>query len=305
MINSEKLTKIASIDIGTNTILLLILEYQNGKYTIIEDHHKIARLGEGLDKSGNISLEAIERATKILNEYHNRITKNNVEKVISVATSAMRDAKNSNLVKSIFEKIIGNEINVIEGKEEARLSFLGSIEDNHFNTVIDIGGGSTEIITGQNSQITNITSLQTGAVRLSERNNLFYPFSAKSIDSTNKELNFLFSQIIDFKFGNIIAVAGTPNTLAQIHLNLNSYSREKLHNFEMKATELDNVLEIIKNNPKDYLVDKYGVHSNRADIILGGGLILQKLLNVSGKNSFKISSNGLRFGVAKDYIIKS
>ncbi len=297
--------KIASIDIGTNTILLLIIEYTNGKYEIIEDHHKIARLGEGLDKSGEISAEAIERATKILDIYHNRIIQQNVSNIVTVATSAMRDAKNSNVVKDIFEKIIESKIEIIEGKEEARLSFLGSIEDDKLNTVIDIGGGSTEIITGRNLDIYNITSLQTGAVRLSERTNLFYPFSENALLKADKELNYIFSETEEFNFGEIIAVAGTPNTLGQIHLRLKDYSREKLHNFEMTKLELKNVLEIIKNSPKEYLVEEYGVHPNRADIILGGGLILQKLLQVSNQNSFKISSNGLRFGVAKDYLITS
>lgn len=296
--------KIASIDIGTNTILLLIVEIKNNHLNIVEDHHKIARLGEGLDKSGEILVESIERASKILDYYKKRIELIGVDTTLVVATSAMRDAKNSELVKNIFESILDTQIKVIKGLDEARLSFLGSIENNGLNTVIDIGGGSTEIISGKNSDILNSVSLQTGAVRLSERHNLFYPFSSSSLKSADNELNFLFSDIKKFNIANIIAVAGTPNTLAQIYLNLKEYSREKLHNFTMTKDNLNEVLEIIKNNPKEYLINNYGVHSNRADIILGGGLILNKLLEVSNINSFTISANGLRFGVVKDYLLK-
>lgn len=296
--------KIASIDIGTNTILLLIVEFTNGKLNIIEDYHKIARLGEGLDKSGFISDAAIERAKNILEFYYERIVTQKVDKTVIVATSAMRDAKNSIEVKAFFENIIKAEIQVIVGKEEAKYSFIGSIEDNELNTVIDIGGGSTEIITGKADEIYNITSLQTGAVRLSERNNLFYPFSEIAKQDAEDELNRIFEEVKDFQFGKIIAVAGTPNTLGQINLGLKDYNREKLHNYEMSALDLDKVIDIIKSNSKDYLVEQFGVHSNRADIILGGALVLQKLLQISKKQSFTISANGLRFGVAKDYFNK-
>jgi len=296
--------KIASIDIGTNTILLLIAEFIDSKLEIIEDYHNIARLGEGLDKSGYISESAISRALKILEFYSERIEFHNIKTIEIVATSAMRDANNSFEVKRSLESIIKSNIYIIEGKEEAKYSFIGSIEDDKLNTVIDIGGGSTEIITGKSNEIYNITSLQTGAVRLSERNNLFYPFSVEAQTNADDELNKIYDEVKGFQFGEVIAVAGTPNTLGQINLGLKEYSREKLHNYRMSSSALDNVIEVIKNNPKEFLVEEYGVHSNRADIILGGALVLQKLLQISKKQSFTISANGLRFGVAKAYYMK-
>lgn len=289
----------ASIDIGTNTILLLIAIVSGNDVEIIEDHHKIARLGEGLDKSGFISDAAIERGRKILEFYTERMKVHKVESVGAVATSAMRDAENSSEVRAIFEGIINSEIKVIVGDEEARLSFLGSIEDDEQNTVIDIGGGSTEIICGNGTNITDKISLQTGAVRLSERSNLFYPFSKDALKFADDELNNLFEKVKDFQFGKIIAVAGTPNTLAQICLGLKDYSRDILHNFKMTSEDLNKVIDIIKTNPQNHLIENYGVHPNRADIILGGALILRKLLDVSQKESFIVSSNGLRFGVIK------
>lgn len=289
----------ASIDIGTNTILLLIAELKDNRIEIIEDFHKIARLGEGLDNSGFISDEAIERAKKILLFYKEKIDFYKVEEVHCIATSAMRDAQNSQSVKAIFEDILKSDVKIINGYQEATFSFLGSVEDDDLSTVIDIGGGSTEIITGQSKEIFNIVSLQTGAVRLSERNNIFYPFSKESLQAADLELNSLFTDVRKFNFGKIIAVAGTPNTLAQINLGLTEYNREKLHNYTMKTSELDGVIDIIKNSKKEDLIERYGVHPNRADIILGGALVLRKLLEVSNKSSFIVSSNGLRFGVIK------
>ncbi len=289
----------ASIDIGTNTILLLIANVSGNKVEIIEDFHKIARLGEGLDKNGFISYEAISRAVKILEFYKEQLDSNKVTQIKCVATSAMRDANNSSDVKSIFEKILDCDVEIIDGEAEARFSFLGSIEDDELNTVIDIGGGSTEIITGKKDKIDNIISLQTGAVRLSEHNNLFFPFSDSSLKSAGEELTIIYQKVKSFNFGKVIAVAGTPNTLAQINLGLTSYDREILHNYVMRTNELDEVINKIKTHTKQDLMDKYGVHPNRADIILGGALVLRKLLEISNKDEFIVSSNGLRFGVIK------
>ena len=128
---------------------------------------------------------------------------------------------------------------------------------------------------------------------------MFFPFSDSSLKSAGEELTIIYQKVKSFNFGKVIAVAGTPNTLAQINLGLTSYDREILHNYVMRTNELDEVINKIKTHTKQDLMDKYGVHPNRADIILGGALVLRKLLEISNKDEFIVSSNGLRFGVIK------
>ena len=284
--------KIASIDIGTNTLLLLVMEYKNGQLTIIEDHHKIARLGENLNKTGIISSNAINRATKILEFYKERIIDLDIDHVISCATSAMRDALNSKEVSLKLENIIETKIKIISGDEEARLSYLGSIEFDK-NIVIDIGGGSTEIIQGINEKIIHAESVNIGAVRITEMFDLWN----KSSDNIVKARNFIKDQLKVFPLNDIkhaIAVAGTPNTLATLHLGIKEYSREKLHMLNMKKSDLGKTIQIVISSSKKDLIEKHGIHENRADVILGGALILDEFMNYFKLDNLYVSSNGLR-----------
>lgn len=298
----------ASIDIGTNTLLLLIAEVIDGKIErIIADEHQIARLGEGLNESGIISDSAIIRATRILNDYKKIIKGNNVDIVRATATSAMRDANNGKDIQLLFSQILGYNIEIINGKEEARISFLGSIESNsnQLELVLDIGGGSTEIIVGNKDKITFSQSLQIGAVRITEQ---FFPdFKSKT---TNYEIAQKFIQNLLKELGtldrteNLIAVAGTPTTIAAIDLNLPQYNAHLIHNHLINQTRLKEIVQLFKSNTSEQLVDKYNVHPNRADVILGGALILQEFVEYANKNDFIVSCKGLRYGLLLDLFKK-
>lgn len=299
----------ASIDIGTNTLLLLIAEVIDGKIErIIADEHQIARLGEGLNNSGIITDGAIIRATRILHDYKSIIEANNVEIVRASATSAMRDATNSEDVRKLFSSILGNEIDVIDGKEEARISYLGSIEETKsFNSdiVLDIGGGSTEVIIGTNGIIEFSKSLQIGAVRITEK---FFPtFESKTsnYEIARKYINSVLNELGTINVsGNLTAVAGTPTTIAAIDLNLPQYNAHLIHNHLINQTRLKEIVQLFKSNTSEQLVDKYNVHPNRADVILGGALILQEFVEYANKNDFIVSCKGLRYGLLLDLFKK-
>ena len=134
--------KLASIDIGTNTILMTISEYDevNNRLIILKDIHNVARLGEGVDNNKYICDAAIERARAILNEYKQICVADGVHHILACATSAMRDAQNSKDVIDIFSSILDSQVEIIAGELEAKLSFIGTIDSNKLSAVIDIGG---------------------------------------------------------------------------------------------------------------------------------------------------------------------
>lgn len=294
----------AAIDIGTNTLLLLIAEVNDkNEIKVIVDEHQIARLGEGLQKTGVISDVAILRATRILHDYKHIMIENNVEEIRVSATSAMRDAKNSNEVRTLFESILSCEIEIITGVEEARISYLGSIEESSEKSdiVLDIGGGSTEVIKGKKGIISFSKSLQIGAVRITEE---FFPTQDSKSDNLEMAKLFVrdkFNELESLQMdGNIIAVAGTPTTIAAIDLELPQYNAHLIHNHILRVENLSNIIKLFVEHTSEELVKKYNVHPNRADVILGGAIILQEFAKFLDKEEILVSCRGLRYGLILD-----
>lgn len=293
-----------AIDIGTNTLLLLIVEVNENKIVrVIADEHQIARLGEGLGKTGIISDSAVIRATRILHDYKNILRMNKIEQIRVSATSAMREANNSEEVKLLFEAILGHEIEVISGVDEARISYLGSVEEysDIADIVLDIGGGSTEIVKGINGDISFSTSLQIGAVRITEQ---FFPTQESKETNLDSAREYIISsfkelQAIDLD-GKLIAVAGTPTTIAAIDLNLPQFNAHLIHNHILKVSSLSEIIELFIKYDSEELVEKYNVHPNRADVILGGALILEEFAKFINTKEILVSCKGLRYGLILD-----
>jgi len=297
--------RVAGIDIGTNTLLMVVGEKTENSDGInwIADFHSIARLGEGLDNSGIISETAISRAVKILEDYRQKIAELNVDRVVAYATSAMRDANNSTEVKQKLESVLRFEIIVIDGKREAELSFLGTIDDDKIQSgVIDIGGGSTEFIYGRGSEIHSKKSINIGAVRLFEKFIHQQPPNDDDVTlAENHSQNLIDAIDLESWKGKVYAVAGTPTTLASIHLGLGEFDYDKIHNFEFSYKSLVETMEMIRKMSRDDIANRFGVHQNRADIIYSGGIILQEFLRRLPNQSCFVSCKGLRYGIVTDY----
>ena len=168
--------RLASIDIGTNTILMLIAEIgKDGAMEVLRDEHTIARLGKGVDEKGSIQKETFARISNILKDLRSIARYYNVDRIIACGTSALRDAKNSREFLDFIEQEVNLKINVISGIEEAELTYLGATSDlkpdisGHRYAVLDIGGGSTEISFGNRSCMESAYSIDIGSVRLTER----------------------------------------------------------------------------------------------------------------------------------------
>ncbi|GAB1370586.1 Ppx/GppA phosphatase family protein [Candidatus Kapaibacterium sp.] len=300
--------RIASIDIGTNTFLLLIAEAKpNNELIVLYEAIEIARLGENVDKIGKISDLAVERANSILKDYVNICNKFDVNLILPVGTSALRDATNSCDVASTFSNTIGFPINIISGEKEAELSYLGTVENENSNIVIDIGGGSSEVIIGNKKGILYKKSLQIGAVRLTERYfKQTHPPSVNSITLAKKDI---LKQLSDFKsiedIDTTYAVAGTATTLATTLLDLDDFEVERINGLEISFEQIESLFTMYYESSIQEIISKFKVHPKRADLILAGTLIMKTIMEQLALSKIKVSTRGLRYGILIDYIQKS
>ena len=301
-----KQIRAAGIDIGTNTILMVIGEKMaGGKLTILLDEHSIARLGAGVDSTKTIEPEAIERAKKILTSYRYILDKNEIKHTRIVATSALRDASNRSYVIEQLSKSIGTQIEIISGEEEAYLSFIGTVEGDELSTIIDIGGGSTEIITGVKGRIIAKQSLDIGAVRLTERIFSAHPPSLSEIKAFEGEVKLNLQKIpSDIKFGKFYAVAGTPTTIAQVALGMQSYDFNKINGYILDIGTVNTAILKFMNASVREISGRYHIHPKRADVITGGALILRIIMEYFMIDYVTVSAKGLRYGVLQSVLEK-
>ncbi|MEJ5245070.1 MAG: Ppx/GppA phosphatase family protein [Bacteroidota bacterium] len=291
----------AGIDIGTNTILMTIAKGDNcHKFDILDDLHSIARLGEDVDKTGFISENAIRRAEIILKDYAQIMAKHKVDSALAVCTSSMRLAKNNLEVLQLFKKILGCEVIIVSGEVEAELSFCGTIETPDEALVIDIGGGSTEIILGENYQINYRISTEIGAVRLTERFLKHNPAKKSEIEIMQTHI---LESIKDLRIGefqgNVYAVAGTATALASIDMNLKYFDIEKIHKYELLRCKIKSISDNLFKMSSREIELKYNIPQKRADVLPAGSLILYEILNAINSDRVIVSAFGLRYGIIK------
>lgn len=290
--------RLAGVDIGTNTILMSIAEKsEDGIVNLISDYHEIARLGEGLNQSGNINENAIKRATDILKKFRAYCENEEVSEIRAAGTSALRDASNNRAVISVLSEALGSPIKVISGDDEARLSFLGSSNSLSNTIVIDIGGGSTEIIRGFNGELEWLKSFQVGSVRLTEKYFSHHPPHKNEINEARDHLRDLFGALITAENTNIYGIGGTFTTIAGIARNLTEFESNVLNGLELKLTDFESVLDNLLSCSIGQIIDKYHIHPGRADIITAGTLIAIESLKALSAVNCIISTNGLRTGL--------
>lgn len=294
----NEMKRYAAVDIGTNTVLMLVAEQAgDGALTILRDEHNIARLGEGVDAQRNISPAAIGRARDILLSYRQICTDAGVTAIDAVATSAVRDAGNREEVLRALGEALGAPVRVIPGDEEARLSFLGSADAGRLCTVIDIGGGSTEYITGQSGTLHERTSLDIGAVRLTERWFSTLPPAQEDAEKARRDIRSHLETLPYIDRGTLIGVGGTFTTLAAMDLELDTFDADAVHNHLLTRAAVSRLTEYLVTSPLEVLLGNPAVHPKRADILPAGALILEESLKFFGADRCLASTRGLRYGV--------
>jgi len=304
---------IASIDIGTNTVLLLIAEKEKSSsiFNSVLNLQRIPRIGKGLIPGGNISEEKINELYNILNEYLQIINRYKCDTVILNATNAFRIASNGMQIVNEIKDKLNLEIKIISGEEEANLSYLGatsSLKTNSNNLVIDIGGGSTELIYGKKNKIEFVHSYQVGVVSgtekyyknnpplLSEQKDFIYNIKELLKEITSKNL----------RPENVIAIAGTPTTLACINKKLTEYDESLIEGSILKYDEMEVIINELSTLASEEIKQKYkSIVNGREDVLLAGSQILHTIMNLLNLNEVTVSARGIRYGAITDYLLKN
>ena len=233
------LKKVASIDIGTNTILLLIAEVEGEKITPLFEKETVVGLGKGVQKNGILMTEAMHRGLQTLSQYLERCQAMEVGKIFAVGTSALREAANSEDFLRLVKKKMNLSIEVISPEEEAQFSFLAVAKDlrevNDTILVVDVGGGSTEFILGRGNQIGQWISLPLGSVRFTEQFLHSNPVREEEWETMEKKIRELLAKIPHSQEPFLtVAVGGTATTLASVEQGLEEFVPEKIHHFVLK-----------------------------------------------------------------------
>jgi exopolyphosphatase/guanosine-5'-triphosphate,3'-diphosphate pyrophosphatase len=294
--------RVASIDIGTNTILLLIAEVGKKGFTPVFEQETIVRLGEGVQKNRILSQEAMERGLQTLAAYTEQCRKMGVQKVFAVGTSVFREAKNSEIFLKRAKEKLSLSIEIISGEEEAQLSFLAvtrDLDDSEQSVlVVDVGGGSTEFILGKKDQITQWASLSMGSVRFTERFLKSDPVREEEWKELEKEVRKFLTEIPrPSQPISMVAVGGTATALASVEQGVNQFSYEKIHHFVLDREALKRQLDLYRCRTIEERKKIPGLSPARADVILAGGAILYQAMIELDCPSVLVSVHGVRYGL--------
>lgn len=292
----------AGIDIGTNTALMVVVEFHaDGTFAVLDDVHELPRLGEGLSASGRICDDAIARAMESMQRFRDVLAPYPDVVVRCVATSAMRESANGRNVASLLSGVLGHPIEIIDGAQEARLTFLGSVDASAVPTLmIDIGGGSTEYAIGANGIVTFSTSIPYGAVKFTERFAFERPVSHDVIsEAISVVANSLAPCHEHFAIAeHCVGVAGTPVALAMIDKGLASYDAQLLHGHRMNIHRIAELSAFLCSLTLAELRSIPGLHERRADIVPMGSVILHASIHALGIQTIEARTTGLRYGAA-------
>ncbi len=295
--------KVAAIDCGTNTTLLLIAEIENGRIEkVFRDEIVTTRLGQDVSKTKRLHPEALARMDECLKRYSEIISCEKPERILCVATSAARDVSNASELFAIGEHY-GIPIHVIEGEIEARMTFDGATFDRVEKDglcVIDVGGGSTEIIGSHSGRLVG-KSVNVGSVRLTEMFVTRYPTPQDEVQRLFEYATQKFDAASDDlpkgPIREVIAVAGTPTTLAAVLQN-KKYSEHAVHGFKINCATLEDwVYRFAKMDLKTRM-NVTGMDKKRADVIVAGTAVLLAALRALRVDAMTVSVRGVRYGIA-------
>ncbi len=302
--------RLAAIDIGTNSIRCIVVECRSdGSFSILDDEKDTVRLGEGIAETGEISPSAVSRAEVALSRMRKLITGLKVTAIDAVATSAMRKAKNgSKLVKS-FSEILDASIRVISGDEEAALAAHSALRN--FDTqgkrfgIIDVGGGSVELITAQGTHIEEFYSFELGAVVMTEQ--FFKADPPRSVDYKRfeKHIRETVKKQLDgdrLILPTLIGSGGTINAIGQMALQLRRNQVEGVHGLEVLRSEVVHLLAMLQRRDLKGRREIPGLSADRADIIVAGVGVVDTLMELFSSNTLLVNAHGIREGMILEAI---
>jgi exopolyphosphatase / guanosine-5'-triphosphate,3'-diphosphate pyrophosphatase len=297
--------RVAVVDVGSNSTRLLIADVVGGRVSEVERQSRVTRLGRGVDLSGQLSAEAIEAACAAVADYVAICREAGVETIDSIATSAVRDASNGSAFVAELRERFALSTRVLDGEEEAHLTYLGATcerSPSEPTLVVDIGGGSTELIVGTGDEIAFHTSLQAGVVRHSERHIVADPPTASELEALSADVRGLIDEALDSeppitaKAG--IAVAGTPTSLASIEKGLEPYDPKQVHGHTLTLASIQRLLSQLASAPLSKRAKIPGLHPDRAPNIVAGVVILAEAMRAFDLERIEVSEHDILYGTA-------
>jgi exopolyphosphatase / guanosine-5'-triphosphate,3'-diphosphate pyrophosphatase len=300
--------RIAAIDVGTNTILMLVADISRaGTLGIVHEEQIIARLGKGVDATGRITAETFTRVIGFLQQLKSNAGAHGAAVVVATGTSALRDASNGTEFVRDVRSRLGLEVEIISGQEEAELTYRGAVSEflqspgtQRSYAVLDIGGGSTELTIGEESAVLRKASLNVGALRLTERILKTSPPSAAAVTHAFSEVRSWVATLPKLlPTTRLVGVAGTVTTLAAIDLQLPAFDPKLVSGHFITLSTIEEIFESVRTKTVDEMIRTHPqIQLGRADIILAGIMVLMESLIRFGVRGITASDRGLRYGLA-------
>jgi exopolyphosphatase/guanosine-5'-triphosphate,3'-diphosphate pyrophosphatase len=296
--------RVAAIDCGTNSIRLLIADVTGGELIDVSRRMEIVRLGEGVDRTGMLAPAAIARTRTALIGYAAEIAELGITDVRMVATSASRDASNAAEFRDMVRTVLGVDPEVITGDEEARLSFTGAVHGLSAEPpylVVDIGGGSTEFVTGHSTS-EHAISMDIGCVRMTERHLKSDPPTPAEIAAATADITAAVDTALAAVPGKsartLVGLAGSVTTVTALALNLSSYDSDTIHHARISYEAVAKVTETLLSATVAERLKSPVMHPGRADVIGAGALILRTIMERSAHQEVVASEHDILDGIA-------
>ncbi len=305
------MTRVAAIDIGTNSVLLVVAEGGEGPVRAIVERATITRLGQGVDRTRRLAPDARRRTLECLSRYADEIDSAGVARLDVVGTSALRDAEGGEEFVRDAERVLGRAPRVIAGDEEARLTFAGSLSGLDLDgdvAVFDVGGGSTEIIVGKAERghaprVIQERSLDIGSVRLFERHVTTDPPSAAELERARADIDAALSSAPRAPASaQLVGVAGTVTTLAAIEQALVDYDSGRVHGATLLRAQVDALASRLGALPLSSRKALPGLQPERADVIVTGALIVGQVMGWASADRLTVSDRGVRWGLVQQLL---
>ena len=302
------MTRVAAVDVGTNSVRLLVAEADGGTLRPLERLMTITRLGRGVDATGHLDDDALRRTLDCVSGYATRWRELGAERVRISATSAVRDAADRDRFFDGVRERAGVTAEVLTGEQEARTSFLGAtaaVEGTAPYLVLDIGGGSTEFIVGTTGPEA-MTSRQLGCVRLTERCLVSDPPTPQEIDAAmaviDAEIDAVDAILDGRSAATLVGVAGTVTTVAALYLELDEYLADAIHGTRVPAADVDAVTQRLAALSAAQRKELGPMAPGREDVIVGGCLILQRVMQRYGFDNVLVSESDILDGLALELL---
>jgi exopolyphosphatase / guanosine-5'-triphosphate,3'-diphosphate pyrophosphatase len=297
---------IASLDLGTNSTRVLVARPTDGGLDVLDRRNTITRLGQGVGASGRLAPEAIERTLDCLRGYHEILARHGVERVRVAATSASRDAANRDEFFDAVEELIGTRPELLSGDEEGRLSFRGATGELDPATgpflVVDIGGGSTELIVGAD-RVEGVMSVDIGCVRLTEKFLLHDPPQPEELSACISLSETYLDDVVReipavAEARTLVGLAGTITTVAAVEIGLETYDRDRIHHFHLTHDAAEDVFRTLATESRADRIHNPGLEEARADVIVAGCCVLVAVFRHFGFDEMIVSEADILDGLA-------